>query len=396
MPEKESYDVFISYSTSDRDIVSQIVDALKLQGRLKPFIAEDDLALGDYIGEGIMKALRSSTGAVFFLSPAAASSKWVKEEIETARTLFNGGQLKFLIPVLLRKVDSEQIDWMLMSRNMLDFSEKNLHADTQLDDLSAQLIKGIRRHLPRQGQNDVDMPFVVIAMTCCEAEELLRGGIAPVNPARFTKLMEGLAEKSYTVERLLSFYGESRDNWRSPLCQMEEKELVTIKEFIEGIVNRINDSACPMSSDYFINAQFRSEDLINADKDVRLKARKELEDHCVLVIDSLSLFHPTVSKFLHDSPLAQSTKHVIPIAVPPPFFLPVEPIEELLENAMKEMLENSYDRFENGDSLCEFGFAHPRALKRWLFAALPEAARKFSRAVAREENRASLRQGNWS
>jgi hypothetical protein len=396
MPEKKSYDVFVSYSTFDKSIVTQVVEDLKLQGRLKPYVADDDLPIGDYIGGGITEGLRSSTGAVFFLSPAAADSKWVRQEIELARTLYADGQLKFIIPVLLRKIDPEKVDWMMMSLKALDFSEKNLAADNVLDDLSAQLIDGIRSHLPQRGENVVDVPFVVIAMTCCEAEELLRGAVTPVSPARFAELTTRLAEKSYSVERLISFYGKKRDDWRSPLCQVEEGELVTIKKFIEGVVQRINDSACRMSSDYIIDPQFRSEDLTNADKNVRIKAREELEDRCVLVIDSLSLFHPTVSKFLNDSPLAKSTKNVIPIAVPPPYYLPAEPIEELLESAMKEMLESSYYRFENGDSMCEFGFTHPRALKRWLFATLPEAARKFSRPVAREENRANLRRGNWS
>lgn len=395
MSENKLYDVFISYSTGDKMIVTQIVEALHAQG-LNTFSDEQNIRNGKYIGESIINGLNSCRGVVFFISPNSINSEWVKQEEELALALSMRGEIKFLIPVMLRKVDNNQLNAMLMTRHMLDFSDKDLHIDEVLKELSEQLARDIRSYLPGRGQNDVDMPFVVLAMTRKEAEELLHGKVPPVNPGKFADLQEKLADMSYPAERLLSFYGDKRDDWRSPLCQVEPDKLITIKSFIEDVVKRLNDAARTANERYIIDPQFRSDDFTDENLTARTKAHKELEDRCVLVVDSLSLFHPALANFLDRSPLAHRVKNVVPIAVPPPYYRPAEPIDELIENAMREMMALSYDRFENElDLLCEFGISHPRALKRWLFAALPRAAKNFSRQSPRDDNRSDFREGRW-
>lgn len=425
MPKHKRYDVFISYSSSDKQVVEPVLESLRVAG-LKPFYAEVDMRAGEYIGEGVTDGLLSSKGAVFFVSPAAAKSGWVKHEIQVALDLYANKQIKFIIFVELRKFEDDQLFKMMLGRKRLDFSGQELAVKEVLDDLSQQLIVAIHSHLPVVGQNVVDVPFVIIAMNHREARGLLvDGSVPPVNPDTFAKLMKELADRAFMPEHLTDFYGAGRDDWRSPLCQAHEHwpakkcgqpeapeagkeglraggekmkacEMVTIREFIENVVQRINDVARDTGNDLIIDPQFKSEAFTSAHNDVRVKTHRELEDRCVLVVDSLSLFHPDLSRFLDRSPLAHRAKNVIPIAVPPPYCRPPESIDELIESAMKDMMTLPFDRFENGDALCEFGISHPRALKRWLFAALPEAARKFSRPFPTGDNRDNFRRGNWS
>jgi hypothetical protein len=442
MPEYKRHDVFISYSSSDKLIVNQVIEAMRVAG-LKPYYAEVDLRAGEYINEGVTDGLLSSKGAVFFVSPAAAKSGWVKHEVQMAHESFANNQIKFIIFVLLRRIDEQELSRMTLGRKHLDFSGRELIVKEVLDDLSEQLIETIRRHIPVAGENVVDIPFVIIAMKAHEARGLLvDGSVSPVNPITFEKLMKELTDKTFTPERLANFYGEGRDDWRSPLCQAHGQEkceraeepeggdegqqpeageeawqaeaggheegrhaegghakagrMVTIREFIKKVVQRINSAAGERGSDLIIDPQFKSEDFTSADADVRIRMHRELEDRCVLVVDSLSLFHPELSRFLDRSPLAHRAKNVIPIAVPPPYCRPPESIDEIIEGAMKDMMTLPFDRFENGDALCEFSISHPRALKRWLFAALPEAARKFSRPLPRDDNRVNFQRGNFS
>lgn len=396
MPENYTHDVFISYSTLDQRIVSQVVEGLKARG-LEPFFDEENIGAGQYIAEGIQEGLRSCKGAVFFFSPHSEASKWVEQEVRLALQYSMNKQIKFIIPVLLQRLNDTGIYDMVLTRNALDFSEKDLNVTEVIADLCEQLGESIRRYLPEKGENVVDVPFVVLAMTNEEAKGLLSGNVRPVKEDKFAGLQAELEAKEYPINRLLSFYGTKRDDWHSPLCQMQPGEKITIKRFIEDVVERLNKSTRETRIGYTIDLQFRSEDFTHKEQQIRTKTNKELEDRCVLVVDTLSLFHPYLAEILNYSPLAHRHKNIIPIAVPPPYYRQAERIDDLLESAMREMMALSYDRFENElDMLCEFGLSHPRALKRWLFAALPEAARKFSRRSPRDENRSDFRDGRWT
>jgi hypothetical protein len=388
-----SYDAFISYSNFDKMIVNQVNEALSAGG-LKAFIAEHEGVAGVSISQNITNGLSASRGAIFFLSPNSVDSGWVKREIELALSLVANKQIKFLAAVLLRRVDVTKINKMLLTDIYLDYSNKELSNKEDLNKLCEELTDSIRKHVPEAGKTLVGVPLVILAMTRAEAKALLWGSVQPVKPERFNELRAEL-KKSYSLSRLIKFYGEKRDDWRSPLCQTERARPMTIKEFIGDVVIRLNDAARSENKKYLIDLQFRSEDFTNTNLAERVKVHTELEDRCMVVVDSLSLFHPTLAEIVNHSPL-HSARNIFPIAVPPPYYHRAG-IDKIIESAMKEMLALPYHRFEtNLDRLCEFGISHPRALKRWLFAALPEAANKFNCLSPRDENREDFRAGRWS
>lgn len=397
MPDNNSHDAFFSYSTRDAMIVNQLNEGLRRRG-LGTFFADRNIPPGGNIVSSITKALSTCGGAVVFMSPHSAESNWVRHEMEQALTLLIERKIEFIIPVLLRKFKDEQKNAALFNSlliyNQLDYSTKDLTVNEIRDELCERLAEAIRGYLPNKGENVLETPFVILAMTRNEAKALLRGDTAPVNPGAFRPLLAEL-RKSYSLSRLIGFYGNRRDDWRSPLlCQHNPPPLVTIKDFIGDVVTRLNEAARRKGSPHVIVPRFRSEEFASDKLDERTAAYKDLEDRCVLVADSLSLFHPDLANALNQSPIAHSTKDIIPIAVPPPYYR-AHPIDKLLESAMKHMMQLSYDRFENLDKMCEFGISHPRGLRRWLFTALPEAAEKFNGLAPRDDSREAFIQGKW-
>lgn len=75
---------FISYSHSDKDFVSQLAKDLMKQG-IEIWIDQFDLQPGDSLIQKIFsEGLAQSRFFLIVLSPASASSKWMKEELDAA------------------------------------------------------------------------------------------------------------------------------------------------------------------------------------------------------------------------------------------------------------------------------------------------------------------------
>lgn len=93
MTEKQSYDVFLSYSPQDRKWASAFADSLKGAG-VRLWDAYD-LVPGDRWQERIEEALRASRALVLILSSHSVDSRWTFFELGAA--LADG---KRIIPVL--------------------------------------------------------------------------------------------------------------------------------------------------------------------------------------------------------------------------------------------------------------------------------------------------------
>jgi hypothetical protein len=75
------YDIFVSYSHHDRDIVLKIARNLKANG-LNVFLDVWELRLGDSLVRRLEKAIRRSRAGLLFFSKQALGSKWVTEEYQ--------------------------------------------------------------------------------------------------------------------------------------------------------------------------------------------------------------------------------------------------------------------------------------------------------------------------
>ena len=105
--------VFISHSHTDAPLAARISNALEESG-LKVWDPDRDLLPGDNWAGEVARALEESEAMVVLLTPAAASSPYVKREIEYALGAKNYSNR--LIPVVVGDPDqfrAGDIPWIL-------------------------------------------------------------------------------------------------------------------------------------------------------------------------------------------------------------------------------------------------------------------------------------------
>ncbi len=92
--------IFLSHDSADKSIVRQIGEALP--ERFTPWIDEDEILPGENISQCIDQAIENECHFfVLFLGKNTTNKKWVKHEIEKARSKETDENRPFLIPFLL-------------------------------------------------------------------------------------------------------------------------------------------------------------------------------------------------------------------------------------------------------------------------------------------------------
>jgi hypothetical protein len=106
----ESYDVFISHATEDKDsIVRSLVDALTGKG-LTVWYDEFTLRIGDSLRQKIDKGLANSRVGLVVLSPAFVAKGWTNYELDGIVTRTMSGE-QILLPIWHNITKQEVIDF---------------------------------------------------------------------------------------------------------------------------------------------------------------------------------------------------------------------------------------------------------------------------------------------
>lgn len=77
----ESSKIFLSYKSVDKPTVSRYKTALQTCG-FQPWIDEDEMHAGSHLDAAIIKGMRGSCAAVFFITPNFIDERFLKQEIE--------------------------------------------------------------------------------------------------------------------------------------------------------------------------------------------------------------------------------------------------------------------------------------------------------------------------
>lgn len=111
--------VFISHASKDKKFVDRLVSDLAARG-VPVWYDKLDVRLGDSIPGKINSEISEAKYFLIVLSPAAAKSKWVQEELNAAlmRQVASAGT--FLLPVLIEDCD---VPPLLGHRRFADFRE---------------------------------------------------------------------------------------------------------------------------------------------------------------------------------------------------------------------------------------------------------------------------------
>ena len=133
------YDIFISYSRQDADIVKKVSEGLMSAG-FSVWIDKNGIESGDAFKSVIVKAIESCNTVVFFSSHSSNESYWTTKEISVA--IYDG---KNIIPIKLddSKYNSE-IKFDLINLDYIDMSDPSL-----VDEGIQKLIRSLKnRQLP--------------------------------------------------------------------------------------------------------------------------------------------------------------------------------------------------------------------------------------------------------
>jgi hypothetical protein len=221
----------------------------------------------------------------------------------------------------------------------------------------------------------IDIPFVIVAMTHDEADDLVQEtvfdnpAVAEVERTRFREFKEALREHGIDIATLLPNYGESQGNWRPHIYQQN-----TVHEIISDIIDFVNQRRAEVPGIPPVRPQFFSSGFFTEDEHTRLETWDQLGQlGCVIIIDSISVFHPLLRRILLRSEMGSNERAAM--LVLSPVNSSTMPVNQLIEREIGSQMQRAFARFDRHlDKLCEFGVGDLRALQRWLFSVLPEAA----------------------
>src|SRR5262245_61925243 len=110
--------VFISFSSADRELATEICDALEISG-LRCWISSRDVGGGENYQEAIVRAIREARAMVLVFSANANGSNEVKKELALASR-----RQTVVIPIRIEDVKpNDALDYELSTRQWIDFFE---------------------------------------------------------------------------------------------------------------------------------------------------------------------------------------------------------------------------------------------------------------------------------
>jgi tetratricopeptide (TPR) repeat protein len=118
-----SYDVFISYRSADREWAMALYDALKLAG-WEPFLDQYDLVPGTNLETSLTESLQASSSGVILWSSRTKDSEWCKRERQAMTTLKDSrrnSQQPF--NYVFAKLDAEPLPLFAQSDLYIDFED---------------------------------------------------------------------------------------------------------------------------------------------------------------------------------------------------------------------------------------------------------------------------------
>ena len=140
------YDVFISYSSHDTNVVNEFVERLEREG----FSVCDGIESGDAFKRIILQAIKNSAVVLFFSSQFSNQSSWTAKEIGVAVKY-----KKPVIPILLDGSNyNEEVEFDLINLDYIDYQDV-----TERGNMIDRLVKSLKAKIPNPiGQRKAEEP----------------------------------------------------------------------------------------------------------------------------------------------------------------------------------------------------------------------------------------------
>ncbi|HEV3077343.1 MAG TPA: toll/interleukin-1 receptor domain-containing protein [Thermoanaerobaculia bacterium] len=353
MPDQEfQYQVFISYSSQDREWAHKIEADLRRKGVERIFIDERSLEAGTAWAPELEDAVQASRHLLLLWSKAAAESQWVNHEMAVFDV--GAGRSGRQLPAVNRKtlcVLLEGESKVLASlQNFTDLRDVKAYATGigNLNDQQSAAWNGVVDKLTTiifDTEPATWISLALLAMTRPEADTL---DINETILDRARPLGELITALGFAnLEALKACYGPARKDWRPFGGQ---KSLRDVLSELEGVVN----SLMPGKRLRFQEIEFVSLDIDEGREEI-VKLQSDLS---VILIDPLSLYHRRIydrfgllrSSFDRDQSLIMT---LAPFNLPP-----FSQVRELLRRASAPMLDPYYEPKVPSDRLYPFCRLH--------------------------------------
>nr|WP_246405960.1 toll/interleukin-1 receptor domain-containing protein [Modestobacter versicolor] len=113
------WDVFISYSTKDREQVSHVVNDLESLG-FRVWQDASTIGFADRIRDKIDEGIHNSSLLLIFISPRSLRSRWVLNELDAAMLREVSQNKPFVLPVLMGAASTGDLPGDLRGKKYLD------------------------------------------------------------------------------------------------------------------------------------------------------------------------------------------------------------------------------------------------------------------------------------
>jgi hypothetical protein len=213
----------------------------------------------------------------------------------------------------------------------------------------------------------MEIPFIVLAMTQPQVQELLEGEIfqhpevARIVGDRFAEHKNLLASDG--IENLRELYGNKPEDWKP-----HDYSGLTIEQAIWKTLNHHNEEHL-RPGEPIVLPKFFSEDFCS-DTEAHQTAKKMFEQRGgIIIIDAISLHHPHIYKRLSGSGLLTNEKTAVLIISPSNKNTLAN--NDLIEKVIRSNMGYAFDRFDRKcDPSCEIGVVDVHAFKRWFINTL--------------------------
>jgi len=130
-------DVLLSYSEQDSLMMEKVRNSLRREG-FTVWTNKTDIQTGVAFQAAIEQGIEQADSIVYLMSPDAISSAYCQQEVNFALSLN-----KRIIPVLIKAIDTEQLQPGLRALQYIDLSDNHVELDYQQDE--SQLIRILRQ-----------------------------------------------------------------------------------------------------------------------------------------------------------------------------------------------------------------------------------------------------------
>jgi len=285
-----------------------------------------------------------------------------RKKLRTAITTDFGSEGDLIMGLDAKDIKFEQRKGNTYEENIFDHINETIR---QGDIAVKKFLSALHEARPnteiyRSGIQEIEsyyiLDIVIIAMTKREAVDL------PDQLGEDCELFNNLQEVIPFWEMCLNeHYGEKREDWKP-----YGKDAETIENIFNDGISKINKDRIKKALKE-IKLQYSNESYFQDEQESRDKIWEILRQRgCILVIDSFSLFHPQLPKYIKDAEIITQDKTNIIILHGD--MASAKQMNLWIEKLLQQYLERPkiFQRFNGNDHRCDIGIRDKRNLHRWL------------------------------